>query len=251
MTYRPYRTMLTLDPAHQLTRGIVADAHLAHQQVMGGFTEYTRDGFRGALDQPETHATTARQRCSILHAMRSSSTGVQLLVQSAVPGDWGATALGNALLEPPRQARVDLPETALVSFTITVNPVRRLGKTARQGRAAWGKDRRGTGASVFISSPKELDAWWWQRAANAGLESAGHPVRIIGSETLRTPSKSRNTGGDFGIKATTITGRARVVDRNAFEAACRNGIGREKAYGCGLLLPLPVGRAPHSGAENV
>lgn len=50
----------------------------------------------------------------------------------------------------------------------------------------------------------------------------------------------RKSGTNIPIFIVTYEGILRVVDEDAFKGMLTNGIGREKAYGCGLITVLPV-----------
>jgi CRISPR system Cascade subunit CasE len=83
----------------------------------------------------------------------------------------------------------------------------------------------------------EIDNWWTRRAQAAGL------TVIAGrSETLDSVS-GESRRGKVRHAITRFDGVAVVTDADAVREAVVTGIGRGKAFGCGMLSLAPARRA--------
>ncbi|MFE3328854.1 type I-E CRISPR-associated protein Cas6/Cse3/CasE [Streptomyces sp. NPDC059176] len=79
---------------------------------------------------------------------------------------------------------------------------------------------------------QDAQTWWQGRAAKAGLHLTG-PI-----ETLHRPFPSPDRPAPF-YKLTQFDGTATITDPNLLTTALREGIGKGKAYGAGLLTLAP------------
>ncbi|MEU6313787.1 type I-E CRISPR-associated protein Cas6/Cse3/CasE [Streptomyces sp. NPDC047014] len=88
------------------------------------------------------------------------------------------------------------------------------------------------------------DQWWQRQAANAGLITTA--IRSQPLDAIRGPHpKSRNTkhaNGPISHHRTRFDGTATITDVGLLRQAITHGIGRGKAYGCGLLSIAPARR---------
>lgn len=110
-------------------------------------------------------------------------------------------------------------EGAAVRWALIGNPVSRTGKSERHGIKA---------ATRVLVSPADLAGW--ARSRLPMLEHASVTV-----------ADARTAVGRRGAKAVThrqvrLVGTARVLDAAALATAIHNGVGRARAFGCGLLL---------------
>jgi CRISPR-associated protein Cas6/Cse3/CasE subtype I-E len=131
-------------------------------------------------------------------------------------------------------------------FRLTMNPVRaEAGKVGADGRRGRGKVVPLVGAAAQVE-------WLVDRAAKWGFEvppgpvpapdgGAAHAVEIRDSRRLRF-SKGRGRGRDVVIQTVTVEGLLRVTDAGQFARTLTHGVGRGRAYGCGLVgLASPRG----------
>ena len=104
-------------------------------------------------------------------------------------------------------------------FDILVNPI----KTSENKR-------------FFLREEKDRRAWLSRKAEQSGfnLEQVreGVPNTIKGVHT-------KDKGASFSFQSVGYQGILRVTDKEKFRSAWENGIGKEKAYGQGLLMLLP------------
>lgn len=148
---------------------------------------------------------------------------VQSAVEPAVPE--GISGVEVREFEPPR-----LAEGQPVSLRVAVNAVRR--KTEEVG----GKKKTRVTSVPFDFDEEALEAGdttvspWLARKLSPALrelEVVNH-VRDV----LKDPQAK---GGSKALQVDTVDAIAVVADPAALDELIRKGVGREKAYGCGLL----------------
>ncbi len=120
-----------------------------------------------------------------------------------------------------------------VRYRITANPVKQLP------RGHSDPDRGRPGQRIALhGAPAET--WWQQRAGNAGLTL--YTAIMIPQQDL--VGNHEDHGGEPGSRirhaAAQYDGTATIHDVYATREAIRNGIGRGKPYGCGLLTLIPI-----------
>nr|MBO2475373.1 type I-E CRISPR-associated protein Cas6/Cse3/CasE [Actinomycetales bacterium] len=166
---------------------------------------------------PDGLGTGPRARAGVLFRVEDTQAGVQILVQTQVspmparlPEGYGEVAVKrlDGLLSRLRPG-------ALVHYRIAANPSKRLGRQAGP-RAGKIKALRGAAA----------EEWWARRAARCGLS-----VLTVSAQSQRDV----RTGSGIRHAVVRFDGIATVTDADLVRAAVLDGIGRGKAYGCGLL----------------
>jgi len=105
----------------------------------------------------------------------------------------------------------------LIRFRVVLNAVRSQTTTKKR---------------VAVTDPDDLVLWGMQRLEAAGLS------RI---ELSDQPTTSLAFTGKGPVWAAQYDGYASVGNSETLADAVRQGIGRAKAYGCGLLSLAPVG----------
>ncbi|MEV6013257.1 type I-E CRISPR-associated protein Cas6/Cse3/CasE [Streptomyces sp. NPDC051976] len=95
-----------------------------------------------------------------------------------------------------------------------------------------GNQRRARGTDVLLEGHDAI-GWWQRRAAAAGLGLTG-PVTAA-PEPFASPKRP----APF-FKLTQFDGTATITDSDALHAALRDGIGKGKTYGAGLLTLMPA-----------
>lgn len=202
-------TRITLNPRAHAVRTDLANAVGLHQRMM-------------AL-MPDDLGDQARQRAGLLYRIEENHTGQHLLIQSQfepdtskLPAQYGTTATRRL---DPLLERLDTNLT--IHYRIAANTSKRAGRTSpHPGRIV---ALRGAAA----------DQWWTQRAERCGLRL--HTLTSTSMADIR--GKHKNTGPADRIHhtITRFDGSATVTDPTALRQAIRDGIGRGKSYGCGLL----------------
>lgn len=212
-----FRHILKLNPTIRTTRRIIADAHLMHQAVMAGFDHHLpeRDFMADGVKPHPTH----RADHHILHAVDHRDDGtVWVMVQADIPGNWDNTRLADALVEPTRPIEHTPAHKGNLHYQLVANPTIKRERGSRQP----------------LTNPSDIENWWRNKAEKIGLDLTGDRVDIHATGQLHSRTKP-------GLRLATarIGGAGTVVNEEKFSQALTEGVGRGKAYGCGLLLTLP------------
>ncbi|MDA2805534.1 type I-E CRISPR-associated protein Cas6/Cse3/CasE [Nocardiopsis suaedae] len=229
-------------PVNEMSRAFrrdYADVHDMHRTLMSVFGEAGVDA-------------AARRHHGLL--WRMDEVGVarvgegtaarSLLVQSRVRPDWTRLPHGYAsgrikvtCLQPVLAAAVPGGRFA---FRLVANPTR---STPPVGGAPGGRAR---GKRRPIHDPEEQVAWLIRQGERHGFviptasdgapDAAAEPRPALVGRKVDQRSKAR---GDSRLKISILpaafAGRLIVTDPGAFSEAVKEGIGRAKAYGCGLM----------------
>jgi len=119
-------------------------------------------------------------------------------------------------------------------FRLRANPVRSSFKE---------KDEETGRGKVFAHvTPEQQKQWLIRKSATCGFSLEPDEFDVIHSEWKKF-SKNQ-TGGRHQVTLRTVTfeGILTVVDPVLFRQTLIKGIGRAKAYGCGLMTIMPMGR---------
>ena len=113
-------------------------------------------------------------------------------------------------------------------FRVRANPVRSVTTE---------KDKRGKiYAHVTITQKRE---WLLKKALTHGFRLDEERFSVVESDNLRFWRESKGRPVEIGVAV--YEGELEVIDAETFLSALTQGIGRAKAYGCGLLT---VARIP-------
>ncbi|MFD9061840.1 type I-E CRISPR-associated protein Cas6/Cse3/CasE [Kitasatospora purpeofusca] len=178
--------------------------------------------------------STARQDLGVLFRTETASDGGhRILLQSSLPPDLdrlpagygpGTTKSLALLLDAVR------PGLA-VRYRIAANPIRKPGRTTRELYNL---------SAVVPLRGAAADDWWTRQAETAGLRiTALHSTPLDAARGTRR-SDQRHIRHD----RVQFDGTAVITDTEALRARLTGGIGKGKAYGCGLLS-----LAPHRGDQ--
>lgn len=152
-----------------------------------------------------------RAECAALYRVEPDGA---VLVQSAVRPDWSAVLPAGAV--QTRQFEIT-PADGI--FRIAINPI-----AVRQRRRI----------------PVSAADWLTARAERLG---ARFDIKSVDYATVHDYSVQSGRQHHITTEVATVTGLIQVVDADALAAAMRSGIGRARAYGCGLLSIVPTHRA--------
>ena len=165
-------------------------------------------------------ASNARNTLKILYVIN----GRMMYVQSAVKPNFQQNA--EIFAEPPKTIDIDNVKSLVktgsqIRFQCTCNPTK---KTKDEGKR------------VFLTNEQERADWFSRTLRKVGAEvivqNQSPEIKIFGLKTDKDSGKEHR----IHAKAVTYTGALRVLDSEKLWDAFCNGIGREKAYGCGLLM---------------
>ncbi|MFK0172604.1 type I-E CRISPR-associated protein Cas6/Cse3/CasE [Streptomyces sp. NPDC090306] len=210
------------------------------QQELGGNTPHGSLHRRVMSLFPDGVPEQARTHYGVLFRVEDTPRGSFLLVQSNQPPDPGRLpAQYGTLTTRPLDALLDALEAGrTLHYRCTASPVRKPGATTRA--------HYNLPAVVPLNGPAAEE--WWHRQANAvGLKPLtlqSHPVDA--ARDRQHPTSTGNPGRDpkntnrVHHHRVRFDGTATVIDPDQLRAAIRQGIGRGKAYGCGLLSIAPA-----------
>ena len=205
-------TRIVPDPRSSAVRRDFRDAVALHQRVM--------------TLVPDGLGTDARHRTGVLFRVEESRAGRQLLVQTRVPPNPARLpdGYGTAAVRELTPLLDALTPGLAVRYRLAANPSKRLGRSAseRQGKIV---ALRGTAA----------EAWWAARAAACGLS-----LRTLSAQSMPDITGRTSNGTLVRHGVVRFDGIAIVTDPELLRAAVLAGIGRGKAYGCGLLSLAPL-----------
>lgn len=160
---------------------------------------------------------------------RSVASGIQWV-------DKGGDMRGRKILimanRPPREPQAGELETKILSesflthpyyrFSICLNPTRRNKKTGKQ---------------IPILGREAIGAWFYQRAASWGFEVRRDQLQ---TENINVQQMKLAAGKIITLQQATLSGRLTVTHPEIFKNSFMQGIGRGRAFGCGLLQIVPL-----------
>lgn len=163
--------------------------------------------------------------------IRTDSEKKQSVPSGFLYADKGGDASHREILflsqRPPRSPIVgtlqskDVPETFLrhdcYAFEVIINPTKRIN-----------------GRLIPMKGKENIVTWFVLRSASWGFQTLS--CEII-REKILCMKKDQKT---ITIKQATLKGLLRVTDRPLFVQHFSQGLGRGKAFGCGLLQIVPV-----------
>lgn len=170
---------------------------------------------------------STRAAAGLLYRVEHTPTGIQVLVQSItqpapdrLPAgyDIARTADLGPLLH-------HLHNGLNVRYRITANPIKN----------AFQRGRRGTHKPLHGD---DANTWWHTKATQAGLTN----ITIHNTTSAKQTGKRNKSAADtrVSLHTTTFEGTATISDNDTLQLAILHGIGRGRAYGCGLLSLAPL-----------
>ncbi|MDX6740250.1 type I-E CRISPR-associated protein Cas6/Cse3/CasE [Actinocorallia sp. A-T 12471] len=213
MTSPLWITQLTPDLRSRDATRDLRDAVRLHHRIMSLF--------------PSDLGEQARHDAGVLFRIEETQAGVAVLVQSAVEASRAALPDGygtvrSKTLTPLLDA---LAPGRRVRYRITANATRKLGLNTTAGRPK----------EVVPLHGAEAEEWWQRQAESSGLS-----LHTLESTPLDQATGTRRDKNRVVHARTRFDGLATVTDPAALSSRLRVGIGRGKAYGCGLLTLAPA-----------
>jgi CRISPR system Cascade subunit CasE len=214
---------LTVDVRSREFRRDYADIHHMHRTVMSAFPDIPGD-------------TAYRQNHRVLWRIDTTTNGFLCYVQSRTQPDW--TSLPAGYLIHPAETRSLQPVLDTIrsgrklAFRLVGNPTRVIHPGGIPGA-------RGRGKRVLHREPDKQIEWLVRKGEQHGFVI---PTAADGKPDVAPSPCQTSTGTKQGDKPAKITvepvrfdGYLIVTDNDAFTDAVTTGIGRAKAYGCGLI----------------
>lgn len=203
-------TRIVLSPLSREVRSDLRSAEMLHKRVMSLL--------------PDGIGASARASAGVLYRYdETQTTGPHLLVQSWLPTDPAKLPKGYGAVETRDLAPLlDALCTGLaMRYRISANTAKRLGRTSERA-----------GKLVALRGP-EAEAWWHARAESSGL--------LLRTLVSTSQADIRGRGKDTICHAVArFEGVAVIREPDSVRQAVLNGVGRGKAYGCGLLSLAPL-----------
>lgn len=206
-----YLTQIKLNPEHPSVHYDVGNAHALHQRIMSGFP-----------DLPQGRAGE-----NIL--FRTEPKQFVLLVQSRTEPSWRKLPRGYAIDHDSKDCSAllgSLTKDRTFRFRLKANPSRRDPESRRL---------------LGINKPADQLAWLERQADRNGfalMEASVTPLPdLIG---YKRRDSDENSYQRITLRVAEFGGFLRVADEQKFRLALQQGIGRGRAYGCGLLAIAPV-----------
>lgn len=108
-------------------------------------------------------------------------------------------------------------------FLVIVNPTRRDSKSRKL---------------IPIKGREEVAKWFIDRAQNSwGFDVSAEHLQIEKIEVMNFKAKNDRL---ITLSQATVSGSLSVLDKDKFELSFKTGIGRSRAFGCGLLQLVPT-----------
>ncbi|MFF2012117.1 type I-E CRISPR-associated protein Cas6/Cse3/CasE [Streptomyces sp. NPDC058195] len=211
-------TRIVPDPRSRDARRDLGNPLGTHRRVMSLFPP-------GAGPDP-------RARFGVLFRTEDTPTGPHLLLQSTHEPDTDRLPDGyGTALTRPLDALIDAIRPGLtIRYRCVASPVRKPGATTR---ALYGLP------PVVALTGAAADEWWLRQADLSGLKTLtlhSHPLDAAEGERRpdgAPPQRIRHVRTQFD-------GTAAIIDTDLLRTKILSGIGRGKAYGCGLLSIAPA-----------
>lgn len=229
-----YLSRIPVNTMSRAFRRDYADVHDMHRTLLSVFPEAPAD-------------VPARRHAGLLWRLDGDARERVLLVQSArrpdwtlLPSEYASGRVQVTCLQPALAAAV--PGRRL-AFRLVANPTRSAPPAGEPGK-------RGRGARRPLHRPEEQVAWLIRQGERHGfaVPAASDGAPDVAASPLpplvgrKADDRPRARNGDrlrITVQPVCFDGRLIVTDPDAFTTALREGIGRAKAYGCGLLSLAP------------
>lgn len=156
-------------------------------------------------------------------------TDQDLYIQSDTPPERLPDGLTHLYTRDREPSFAKLKAGDVVRFNLLAMPI----KSVAQARHIDGQKPRGK--RVYLAMPEERINWLYQKGEKCGF------TLLSCTENRRTSysfNRLERKGGKFRLPFTEFAGKMQVTDVNAFRKAIHEGIGPERAFGCGLLFIL-------------
>jgi CRISPR system Cascade subunit CasE len=218
---------LELNPRHRAVRNDLRDCTGLHRTLMGFF--------------PVVEEIPARNALAVLYRVEQVPDGrVRVLLQSAVKPDFGRIPWGYLAAAPESKALGDidiqLTPGRRLAFRLCANPTRAIDtKTRPDGTKSNGK-------RVELRSEVACLEWLRRKGEQHGFRVAACRMNTGTADPRQVNGKleGHRGGSKITIASVQFDGILEVVDVALLGHALRDGIGRAKAYGHGLLSLAPA-----------
>lgn len=204
-----YASVLNLD--RKAVRALkITDPYSVHRVVYSLFKDVRTDD--------EKNQSTSSG--ILYHDQGGSYTGRQILIMSDRIPSLNIDGYGRV-----ETKKINPPFLAFdhYRFKVMINPCRRNNKTRKL---------------IPVKGREDIAQWFIQRSEQSwGFNAANSHLQVNGIEVLRFKGKNQRS---ITIAQACLEGVLKVTDRDKFIPGFRQGIGRARAFGCGLLQIVPL-----------
>lgn len=225
-------SIIQLDARHPYASRALLDAQAMHRNVMSGFRGWVEDG-----------APDARAQMGVLStwSIDLKTDTLIVVVQSRITPDW-STIPHAALRVPVEVKAVDRPINLGDTYTV------RAVVSASNTRRDLTQEHEVKLKRMPHIRPDHVRTWIQERLQPAGTPAAGRAgITRIGADadpsTLAIrmlPPLTASTHNGLKVVRSEIRATLTVTDPHTFVTTLNQGIGRARAYSCGLLLTRPT-----------
>ena len=217
-----FLTKLTINVRSREFRRDFGNVHDMHRTIMS------------AYPNPEDGAP-ARQAHAILWRLEPTQVGYIQLIQSRTEPDWNQ--LPPAHLTRPAEVRSIQP------ILDAIRPGRKLAFRLLANATQDTRPHRTKGETVRVAlrTPEDQIGWLIRKGERHGfvIPTAHNGAPDVAPTPIPRLIGRKRPAGTITIDAVRFDGHLIITDPEAFTEALTNGIGRAKAYGCGLLTLAP------------
>lgn len=189
----------------------ITDAYSLHRVVYSLYEDVRN------LEQKQTSLTSG-----ILYADQGGDVRGRkiLMLANREPMDAVEGQHGEVLSKPIPSDFLDYDQ---YRFKVIVNPTRRDSASRKL---------------VAVRGREEITQWFAERSINSwGFEVSPMQLQVDRIDVLQFKDKQKR---NITIGQTHVQGLLRITDKAQFSKSFRQGIGRARAYGCGLLQIVPI-----------
>jgi CRISPR system Cascade subunit CasE len=204
-----YLSQIILNDRDRKVRHDLSNIHNLHRSIMQAFPDIE--------PLPDESQKRVRADWQVLFRLEPDSN--VLLVQSELEPDWGKLPLTYLTQQQckPFQPELDqFPVDRLLRFRLKANPSKRDKETRK---------------TVGLYYQPDQEAWFSRQAAQHGFSVERLDI-IPAANLWGTKEKGQS---QIKIHTALFQGVLKVQDPALFVKAVRQGIGKGKSYGCGLL----------------
>jgi CRISPR system Cascade subunit CasE len=234
-----YLTRFRVNTARTDARRLLSSPQAMHAAVMSSFPEIlpTAEQAPRVLWRADRNATAE----VLLYVVSPSRPDLTHLVEQA---GWPAAAASGTpgwqtYHYAPFLARLDKGTTW--SFRLTANPVhhvrvtdgapiKRTAHFTAKHQLQWLLERQDTGGFRVLAKPEDKQ-----------LTEYGDQHQVIVRDQRALNFGKRGTSSRVTLVTVTYDGRLEVTDPDALRRVLTGGLGKAKAYGCGLMTLAPIG----------
>lgn len=238
----PYLSRIPLNPMRRRSLALLENPQLIHAEILNALpTQPVRE--RTLWRREVVGDADGRQRRVNLIVLSQTQPSWAEVVNEY---GWPDTQEGEALVRDYDRALSHVQLGRELAFRVTANPSSVTHEPKRTSSPQAVQLSKGRGVRVgHRSAPHQLD-WFLQRAAGEDTpwgftvgDRLTSSVRLVGRE--RISFRKHRQGPWVTLDTATFEGVLRVTDVSRFREVLLGGLGRGKAYGCGLLTVAKPG----------